>query len=76
MDEIKDFLGTPIIIGEKAVRVNSYSHWKEFVKVTIKDIDITRDDKCYVGVISEGNTRIGWTYPERLIVQGSLKNKL
>jgi len=74
MEKIVDFLGTPIKIGVRGVRVHSSSHWKEFKKVTIKEIDtISEPGKIFIGVISDGNTRIGWTFPDRIIVQDSFK---
>jgi len=76
MNELTDFLGTPIKIGDRGLRVHSYGHWKEFQKITVKEIDDKRGDKCYIGVISDGNTRIGWTYPERIIVQESFNIKI
>jgi hypothetical protein len=76
MNDIKDFLGTPIHVGDRGIRVSSYGHWKEFVKVTVKEINLSRSDKTYVGIISDDNTRIGWTYPDRIIVQNSLSVKI
>lgn len=68
----KDYLGTPIKIGDRGIRVHSYGHSKEFKRVTIKEIDASRDYNC-IGIIGDGNQRIGWTYPSRIIVQDSLK---
>ena len=73
--EIKDFLGVPIKIGDRGVRVHSHGHWKEFKKITVVEIDTTKKyDK--VGIISDGNTKKGWTYPERIIVQDAFKIKI
>ena len=66
-----DFLGTEINVGVRGVRVHSYSHSKNFKKVTIKEIDDTRRYGDTIGLITDGNSRIGWTYPNRIIVQES-----
>ena len=81
MDEVKDFLGTPIREGDRAIRVDVVGHFKRFVKVTVAEIDTNREYygekvKDCVAVITDGNTRVGWTYPERLITQESLKIKI
>jgi hypothetical protein len=70
---MKDFLGTEIKIGDRGIRVHSYDHSKEFKKVTVKDIDESRKYGDCIGVITDGNSKIGWTYPKRIIVQDSLK---
>jgi hypothetical protein len=81
MKEIKDFLGTPIHVGDRGVRVDAVGHFKRFVKVTIKEVNPLREqygqklEDC-VGVVTDGNTKIGWTYPERIIVQDSFKVKI
>lgn len=67
---IKDYLGTPINIGDKGLRVHSYNHTKEFKRITV--LEIAKDGKS-VGILTEGNTKIGWTFPERILVQGSIK---
>ena len=76
MEPIVDFLEIPIIVGDRAIRVHSYSHSKSFKKVTVMEIDATRKYGDIVGIITDGNSRIGWTYPHRIIVQESFKVKL
>lgn len=76
MNQLQDFLGSPINIGLKGIRVNTIGHYKEFKKVIIKDIDTTRENRDFVGVLTEGNTKIGWTYPERIIIETSIKDGL
>ena len=73
---LKDFLGNSIHVGDRGLRVHSYSNWKEFMKITVEKIDIFRSDKCYIGVITDGNTKVGWTYPDRILVQDSLTVKI
>lgn len=73
---IKDFLGTIIKEEDRGIRVHSYSHSKEFKLITIKKIDKTRKYGDIIGIITDGNNRIGWTYPERIIIQESLKIKI
>ena len=76
MKELRDYLGYPIQVGQRAIRVHSFSHLKEFKKVTIAKIDITRGYEDYVGVITDGHEKIGWTYPERLIVETAFKDSI
>lgn len=71
-NELVDYLGTPINVGERGIRVHAFSHMKEFVKVKVVAIDETREYGDCIGVITDGNDRVGWTYPRRLIVQSSL----
>ncbi len=75
MKEI-DFLGSEIKEGVRALRVHSYSHSKEFKKVTVVKIDSSRKYGDSIGIITDGKTKIGWTYPNRIIVQQSVKIKL
>jgi hypothetical protein len=44
--------------------------------VIIAKIDTTREYKDCVGVITDGNEKIGWTYPERLIVETAFKETI
>ena len=76
MEKQLDFLGTEIKEGDRGVRVHSYSHSKNFKKVTIAKIDKGRKYGDTIGIVTDGNTRIGWTYPIRVMVQGSIKIKL
>jgi len=70
-DAVLDFFGNYIEIGSRAIRVHSYDHYKSFKRITIKQIDLTRKHDP-VGFITDGNTRMGWTFPSRIIVQDSL----
>lgn len=72
MNEL-DYLGSKIEIGMRGIRVHSYSHSKEFKKITVKDIDSSRKYGDTIGVITDGNSKIGWTYPNRIIIQDSIK---
>jgi len=75
MSEFKDFLGYNIEVGMRVIRVHSYSHWKEFKKCTVAKIDSSRKYDP-IGIISDGNERIGWTYPERVITQSAFKEEI
>ncbi len=70
-ETVTDFLGQPIRKGQRAVRVHEYGHDKEFKKCTIKKIEGDR-----VGVLTDGNQRLGWTFPYRLIVEENFKKSL
>jgi hypothetical protein len=72
----KDFLDNEIRIGDRAVRVHSSGHLKYFKKVTVAKIDPTRNYGDNIGVITDGNEKIGWTYPSRLITQRSFITKI
>ena len=73
---MKDFLGSEIKIGDRGIRVHSYSHSKSFKKVTVTNIDPGRQYGDTIGIITDGNSKIGYTYPERIIVQESVKVKI
>lgn len=75
-----DFLGTPIKVGDRAIRAHSYAHWKEFKKVEIKDIEEVKSGKhpaifqpFKIKVLTDGAVKEGWTFPERLIVHRNFK---
>ena len=70
---MKDFLGTEIKVGDRGVRVHSYGHSKDFKKITVISIDENRDYNDCVEILTDGNSKSGWTYPARIIVQDSFK---
>jgi len=76
----KDFLGYPIEEEMRAVRVDEYDHYKKFQKCTVKKIDPGHKSGAYaktpIGIVSDGNERIGWTFPERIITEQAFKEKL
>ena len=73
MEEVLDYLGSEIKVGDRGVRVHPYNDSAEFKKVTVIKINKERKNGASVGIITDGKRQIGWTYPERLIVQDSLK---
>jgi hypothetical protein len=73
---IADYLGNEISIGERGIRVHSYGHSKDFKKITVKEIDESRRYGDSIGIITDGNSKIGWTYPKRIIVQKSFKTNI
>lgn len=72
---VKDYLGTPIQVGDRCIRTRSVGYSNVFVKARVEKIDEGRGADC-VGVITGNNTRVGWTYQDRIIVQKSLTVKL
>tara|TARA_R110000796_G_scaffold47000_1_gene113328 strand:+ start:200 stop:427 length:228 start_codon:yes stop_codon:yes gene_type:complete len=74
--EEKDFLGTVILKGSRGVRVYSCGNIKNFKKVTIIAVDSSRGYGDSIGIITDGNSKIGWTYPSRIIVQNSFSVNL
>ena len=75
-NKILDYLGNPIDIGERGLRVHSYGHSKEFKKVTIVDINETRPYGDIIGFITDGNDKPGWTFPERILCSKSITVKI
>jgi hypothetical protein len=71
MKTFQDYLGSDISVGDRGVRVGAYGHNKFFNKITVKEIDETRKYGDVIGILSDGNTKIGWTYPSRIITQKS-----
>lgn len=76
MEQIKDFLGNEIKIGMRGIRVHSYGHSKDFKKITVVSIDTERKYRDTVEIMTDGNIKTGWTYPERLIIETSLAVKI
>jgi hypothetical protein len=74
MEEIKCWKGYPLDIGDKVVRVHNYGNYATLVNATVVKLDPARKYGDTVGIISEGNQKIGWTYPERLINYKAFKN--
>lgn len=75
MEEFKDFLGNPIKKEMRCVRSHGYGHHHSLKKSTVVEID---PSKKYtpIGILTDGNMRIGWTYPDRIIVETSFKDKI
>jgi hypothetical protein len=73
---MRDFLGAKIEVGMRGIRVYSYSHNKEFKKITVEKIDESKKYGDCIGIVTDGDTKIGWTYPERIIVETNFKEKL
>jgi len=65
---VKDFLGTPINVGDRALRIHATRYSKKFKFITI----IKVDDDDQVHFITDGNKKSACTYPERILVQKSL----
>ena len=68
---MKDYLNQEIKIGDRAIRTYVYSHSTEFKKCTITDIDNGRKYRDTVKILTDGNSKEGWTYPYRLITENS-----
>ena len=66
---IRDFLGTEIRVGERAIRVVSE---KKFKKVTIIEIDLFRVDGDVILALMDGKEFPSWTTSKRIIVQQNL----
>lgn len=71
-EDIVDYLGNQIKEGERCIRVHSYAHDKQFKKCIVAKIDLARKYDP-IGIITDGNEKIGWTYPKRLIMQSAFK---
>ncbi len=57
-----DFLGEKLEIGDKVVRAGKLGKSPQFYLCEIKEF---KDGM--VGVLTEGNSKLGFTYPDRLI---------
>ena len=64
-----DFLGQELKIGQRVIRATVYDRSPELVKAVILEIN---NEKGKVGVLTDGNKRIGWTYPDRIISEESI----
>lgn len=78
-----DFLGTPIKIGDRAIRAHVQGHFQQFKKVEITGIEeITngRNPNVFqpfkIKIMTDGNIRESWTYPDRLIVHRNFKTPI
>ena len=68
---MEDFLGNKIEVGMRAIRAESLGHYKKFVKGTVQKLNPEKEYGDGVGFLTDGNERIGWTYPHRIIVETS-----
>lgn len=59
---VTDFLGEPLKIGDKAVRAGKLGKSPQFYLCEIKEF---KDGM--VGILTEGRSKLGFTYPDRLI---------
>lgn len=66
---VTDYLNNPINIGDRAIRVHSYGHYKEFVRGEIVKIKHFNGFNQCIGFLTDGNTKMGWTYPHRIITE-------
>lgn len=73
---MKDYLGSEIIVGARGIRVAAFSHNKYFTKITVLAVDEKRQYGDTVQVLTDSNSKPGWTYPNRIIVNGSLSVKV
>ncbi len=73
--EAIDYLGNPIKLGQRRLRVHVFSHNKQFKRITVKRIDFTRNGDI-IGIITDGNSKVGWTYPRRLLIETSITVKI
>ena len=72
---LKDYLGLPISVGDRILRIGGTRNYKYFSRGAVVDIDHNRDyDK--IKILTDGNTRPGWTYPDRVIVQKAFIHKI
>ncbi len=65
---VKDFLGKELKVGDEVVRAgkSGKSPWLNIG--TVEDFRIhTTNKNQEVAVLTEGNSKVGWTFPERLI---------
>jgi len=73
---MEDFLGNKIETGCRAIRCYNYYRRTEFKKCLITDIDTDREYGDSIKILTDGNSKEGWTYPHRLIVESGFNSKI
>jgi len=66
---ISDFLGNPILIGDRVIIATRLSGGNfRLGKVTKITLNNKKYKKTIVGILIDGNKKNGYTFPDRLIV--------
>ncbi len=73
---IKCYLGFKLKRGQRVIRVYNYSNNPQFLKATIINIDLTRKYGDCIQILTDGNSKGGWTYPRRLISELAFKQEI
>ena len=73
---MNDFLGNEIQIGMRALRATPNTNWKIFQFCTVQMFGVDSYGKPTVEILTDGNTKTGFTYPDRLIVETAFKQSI
>jgi hypothetical protein len=75
--EIIDFFGYTLQVGDRVLRSieSKYPDYISYKKGTIIKIDLKKKSNP-IGIMTDGNKKIGWTCKSKLISQKGLKVKI
>jgi len=76
-DDITDVFGYSLQVGDRILRACEckYPDYEAFKKGTVKKIDLKKRENP-IGILTDGNERIGWSTRHRLISQKGLIVKI
>ncbi len=61
--EVRDVVGNVIEVGDECMHVRKSGNTPVFRKVIIREIK----SKSKIGIFTEGNSKLGWTYSDKLV---------
>lgn len=76
MEKIKCYLGAELKKDQRVVRVYNFSNNPQFLKATIIEIDQSRKHGDFIKILTDGNSKGGWTYPRRVISEDAFLIKI
>ena len=65
--KIECWAGYSLNEGDKVVRIHKSGHITSFKFATVVNINPDRKYGDSVGILTEGRSKVGWTYPSRVI---------
>ena len=73
---ILDYLGNEIDIGMRALRATPNTNWRIFQFCTVKMFGTDKYGRPTIEILTDGNEKTGFTYPDRLIMETAFKQKI
>ena len=70
-DQIFDFFGNEVKVEDRGIRYCGEWNKAYYIGFKVKKIDLFREKP--IGILSDGNTVVGWTTPNHIIIQSSFK---